>query len=244
MNYIIFVRTPIIEILDPPLSPAANNTSRIIADMFTQLDRLKALLKAEERERLAAVRLQAAGRGLLARRRAQSLREEKCLAIISRAIMCPSSEEQAAVRLQAAGRGFLARWMVRKVRMLLSTSLQQIAACAFNHPILPILHAAPAEVEIWVCRLPARQRTAVSFILEPALVLDRSNVRAGWYILHSSSDMKPAVQLFPWDPGGHSCSPNLFYILVPNLFHILVLNNKGKPSCKRLNLRSCHVSLR
>jgi hypothetical protein len=133
--------------------------------------------------------------------------------------MCPSSEEQAAVRLQAAGRGFLARRMVRKVRMLLSTSLQQIAACAFNHPVSPILHVAPAEVEIWVCGLPARQRTVVSFLLEPALVLDRSNVRAGWYILHSSSDMKLAVQLFPWDPGGHSCSPNLFYILVPNLFH-------------------------
>jgi hypothetical protein len=81
-------------------------------------------------------------------------------------------------------------------------------------------------------------------ILAPALLLDRSSVRAGRYILHPSSNMKPAVRFFPWDPGGYSCSPNLFHILVPNLFHILVLNNNGKPRCKRLNLRSCHVSLR
>jgi hypothetical protein len=107
-----------------------------------------------------------------------------------------------------------------------------------------MLQGHSSLVRLAECGLPARQRTAVSFLLEPALVLDRSNVRAGWYILHSSSDMKPAVQLFPWDPGGHTCSPNLFYILVPNLFHILVLNNKGKPRCKSLNLRSCHVSLR
>jgi hypothetical protein len=33
------------------------------------------------------------------------------------------------------------------------------------------------------------------------------------------------------------------YILVPQLFCIFVLNNKGKPRCKRLNLKSCQVSL-
>jgi hypothetical protein len=175
------------------VSPAANDTSRIFADVFTQLDRLKALLKEEECERLAAVRLQAAARGLMARRRVQSLRGQKCLPVISRAIMCTSSEEQAAVRLQAAGRGFLARWMVRKIRMLLGSSLHHIAACVFNHPVSSVLYAPPAEVEIWVYGLPARQRTAVSFILEPALVLNRSNARAGWYILHSSSNMKLAI---------------------------------------------------
>jgi hypothetical protein len=32
-------------------------------------------------------------------------------------------------------------------------------------------------------------------------------------------------------------------ILVPQLFCIFVLNNKGKPRCKKLNLKSCQVSL-
>jgi hypothetical protein len=75
--------------------------------------------------------------------------------------MCPSSEEQAAVHLQAAGRGFLARRMVQKIRMLLGSSLHHIAAYAFNHLVSSVLYAPPAEVEIWVCGLPARQRTAV-----------------------------------------------------------------------------------
>jgi hypothetical protein len=147
MNYIIFVRTPIIEILDPPLSPAANNTSRIIADMFTQLDRLKALLKAEERERLAAVHLQAAGRELLARRRAQSLHEEKCLAVISRAIMCPSSEEQAAVRLQAAGRGFLAWRMVR-------SACCSVRRCSKSQPA-----RSTTQSRLYFMRLPLKYRS-------------------------------------------------------------------------------------
>ena len=30
---------------------------------------------------------------------------------------------------------------------------------------------------------------------------------------------------------------------VPQLFCIFVLNNKGKPRCKRLNLKSCQLSL-
>ena len=238
------------------VSPAADNTLRILADMSTLLDRLKALLKAkEERERLAVVRLQAAARGLLACRRVQSLRGEKRLAVISRSITWPSSEEQAAVRLQAAGRGFLVRLVVRKMCMLLSSSLQ----FAFSHSGSPIHPVAPIEVEVQGWGLLVQRMTsatqqeaqqqastavAVSFVLAPALVLDRSSVRVGWYILQSSFDMKPAVRLFPWDPGGHSCSPNLFHILVPNLFHILVLNNKGKPRCKRLNPRSRQLGLR
>ena len=201
-------------------------------------------MEKPEHEHLAAVRLQAVVRGLLARRRVQSLRGEQRLAVISRAITWPSLEERAAVRLQAAGRGFLVRRMVRKMRMLLSPSLQQIAACTFNHSGSPIRPAAPAEVEIWVCGLPVRRMTsttqhqapmamAVSFVLALTLVLGRSSVLVGWYILHSSFHMKLAVGLLPWDPGGHSCSSNLFYIL----------NNKGKPRCERLNPRSRQVGL-
>ena len=59
--------------------------------MSTTLDHLRVLLEVKTRERQAAVRLQAAARGLLARRLLQTLRGEK------------SSEEQAAVRLQATG---------------------------------------------------------------------------------------------------------------------------------------------
>jgi hypothetical protein len=56
--------------------------------------------------------------------------------------------------------------------------------------------------------------------------------------------MKSAVQLFPWDPGGQEdIAAVQIYILVPQLFRIFVLNNKGKPRCKRLNLTSCQVSL-
>ena len=62
--------------------------------------------------------------------------------------------------------------------------------------------------------------------------------------LHPSSDKNPAVWLFPWDLGGHSCSPNLFHTLVPNLFHIFILNNNGKPRCKRLNPRLRQVGPR
>jgi hypothetical protein len=56
--------------------------------------------------------------------------------------------------------------------------------------------------------------------------------------------VKAAVQLFPWDPGGQEdIAAVQIYILVPQLFCIFVLNNKGKPRCKRLNLKSCQVSL-
>jgi hypothetical protein len=121
--------------------------------MSTTLDHLRALLEVkvkEDRERLAVECLQAAARGLLARRWVQSLRREMCLAVISRAITWPSSEEQAVVRLQAAGRGFLVRRVVRKMRMLLSSSLQ----CAFNHSGSPIRPVAPIELEAQVWGLP------------------------------------------------------------------------------------------
>jgi hypothetical protein len=66
----------------------------------------------------------------------------------------------------------------------------------------------------------------------------------GWFLLHLSSNMKSAVQLFPWDPGGQEDIAIVqIYILVPQLFRIFVLNNKGEPRCKRLNLTSCQVSL-
>jgi hypothetical protein len=148
-------------------------------------------------------------------------------------------KEQAALRLQAEGRGFLARRMVRKIRMLISSSLHQLAACA------TAAFASPAEVEFWVCSPPARPKMVVSFILAPALMLGRPIIRSGWYLLHRSSNMTSAVQLFPWDPGGQeNIAAIQIYILVSSLFSILVFNNRGKPRCKRLNPRSRHISLR
>lgn len=164
-----------------------------------------------EKELQAAVRLQAAARGFLARRQVQSLRGEKHLAVASRATPWPSSHEQAVVRLQAAVRGFLVRRAVRKLHLLISSSLHQLAACAPNHQVSSILFEPPAEVEIWVCSPPARPKRVVSFIRATALVLDRPNIRTGWFLLHLSSNVKSAVQLFPWDPGGHSCSSNLYF---------------------------------
>uniref|UniRef100_A0A804PT58 Uncharacterized protein n=1 Tax=Zea mays TaxID=4577 RepID=A0A804PT58_MAIZE len=102
-----------------------------------------------EKELQAAVRLQAAARGFLARRQVQSLRGEKHLAVASRATPWPSSHEQAVVRLQAAVRGFLVRRAVWKLHLLISSSLHQLAACAPNHQVSSILFEPPAEVEIW-----------------------------------------------------------------------------------------------
>jgi len=84
------------------MASATNDALRTLAEghrlmseqlrhMSTTLDHLRVLLEVKTRERQAAVRLQAAARGLLARRLLQTLRGEK------------SSEEQAAVRLQATG---------------------------------------------------------------------------------------------------------------------------------------------
>jgi hypothetical protein len=128
--------------------------------------------------------------------------------------------------------------------LLISSSLHQLAAYVPNHQVSSILFEPPAEVEIWVCSPPARPKRVVSFIRAPALVLDRPNIRTGWFLLHLSSNVKAAVQLFPWDPGGQEdIAAVQIYILVPQLFCIFVLNNKGKPRCKRLNLKSCQVSL-
>ena len=128
--------------------------SEQLRHMSTMLDRLVVLLKAEERA-LAALRLQAAAPGLLARLRVKSPRQEKCLAVTSRSITWSSSEEQAVVRLQASGRGFLVRWVVRKMRMLLSSSLQ----CMFNQSSSPIRPMAPIEVEVWGWGLQAWRTT-------------------------------------------------------------------------------------
>jgi hypothetical protein len=164
-----------------------------------------------EKELQAAVRLQTAARGFLARRQVQSLRGEKHLAVASRATPWLSSHEQAVVRLQAAVHGFLVRRAVRKLHLLISSSLHQLAACAPNHQVSSILFEPPAEVEIWVCSPPARPKRVFSFIRATALVLDRPNIRTGWFLLHLSSNVKSAVQLFLWDPGGHSCSSNLYF---------------------------------
>jgi hypothetical protein len=163
--------------------------------------------------------------------------------VASRATPWPSSHEQAVVRLQAAVRGFLVWRAVRKLHLLISSSRHQLAACAPNHQVSSILFEPPAEVEIWVCSPPTRPKRVVSFIQAPALVLDRPNIRTGWF-LHLSSNVKAAVQLFPWDPREQEdIAAVQIYILVPQLFCIFVLNNKGKPRYKRLNLKSCQVSL-
>jgi len=101
------------------------------------------------------------------------------------------------------------------MRMLLSSSLQR----AFNHSGLPPRPAAPIKVEVQVWGLPARRTTSATQQHAPTAVVV-SVVLVGWYIFPSSSHRQSAVKLFPWDPGGHSCSSNLFYIFV--------LNNKGK----------------
>ena len=117
-------------------------------------------------------------------------------------------EEQAAVRLQAAGRGFLARRVARKMRMLLGSSLSYV----FIHSASPIHPVAPIEVEVRVWGLSvqrmrnavqqqASMAMAVSFVMAPALVLDKPKARVGWCTLHPSAHMKPADALFPWDPG-------------------------------------------
>jgi hypothetical protein len=95
---------------------------------------------------------------------------------------------------------------------------------------------------LWVCSHPARPKMVVSIILAPALMLERPIIRSGWYLLHRSSNMTSAVQLFPWDPGGQEDIAAIqIYILVSSLFSILVFNNRGKPRCKRLNPRSRHI---
>jgi len=228
------------------MASATNDALRALAEghrlmseqlrhMSTTLDHLRVLLEVKTRERQAAVRLQAAARGLLARRLLQTLRGEK------------SSEEQAAVRLQAAGRGFLVRRMVRTRRMALNMARWQITACRFAHSSSPIL---PAEFQVWCLPAPtmAMQGQAPKAVQSvPRTAMAVSSVQApsglvGCYILLFSAHMKP--ELFPWDPGGHSCSPNLFHTLVPNLFHIFILNNNGKPRCKRLNPRLRQVGPR
>ena len=77
----------------------------------TTLQHILALFEARAaRECLAATRLQAATRGLLARRRMQSLEKS-------------GRERFAAVRLQAAARGFLARHATRKLRAAIQPTL-------------------------------------------------------------------------------------------------------------------------
>jgi hypothetical protein len=148
------------------------------------------------------------------------------------------------VRLQATVRGFLVRRAVRKLHLLISSSLHQLAACAPNHQVSSILFEPPAEVEIWVCSPPCTAKEGRLLHLGTCLGVDRPNIRTGWFLLHLSSNVKAAVQLFPWDPEGHEdIAAVQIYILVPQLFCIFVLNNKGKPRCKRLILKSCQVSL-
>ena len=118
------------------VSPAANDTSRLFADVFTQLDRLRAHLQAkdkEDRERLMAVRLQAAARGFLSRRRMQSLEKS-------------GRERLAAVWLQAAARGFLARHATRKLRAAIQPTLLAPAHHLHLPPPPATLFVAPTTL--------------------------------------------------------------------------------------------------
>jgi hypothetical protein len=187
-----------------------------------------------EKELQAAVRLQAAARGFLARRQVQSLRGEKHLVVASRATPWPSSHEQAVVRLQAAVRAFIVRRAVRKLHLLISSSLHQLAACASNHQVSSILfeplqksrsgYAAPCTAKEG--RLPHSGNclgAGQTQGLVPPSPFIQSEVRISALFLGSRRT------------GGHSRSSNLYCIFV--------LNNKGKPRCKRFNLKSCQVSL-
>jgi hypothetical protein len=208
------------------MASAANNALRALVEglhhMSTTLDRLMALLEVKAaRECLVAIRLQAAARCCW-HAGGCSLPVGSSIWLLSPGPSCGHhrrSGQRCACKQQGEVSLF-GGWCGRP-RMLLSPSLQQIAACTFNHSGSPICPAAPAEVEIWVCGLPVRRMTsatqhqapmamAVSFVLALTLVLGRSSVLVGWYILHSSFHMKLEVGLLPWDPGGHSCSSNLF----------------------------------
>jgi len=95
----------------------------------TTLQHILALFEARAaRECLAATRLQAATRGLLARRRMQSLEKS-------------GRERLAAVRLQAAARGFLARHATRKLR----AAIQPTILAPAHH-----LHLPPPPATLFV----------------------------------------------------------------------------------------------
>ena len=83
----------------------ADGMRRLTEDMDRFVVMFNRYVEKLERERLAAVLLQAAARGLLARRRVRSLREE------------------AVVRLQAVARGFMVRLTTRKMRAAIRTAL-------------------------------------------------------------------------------------------------------------------------
>ena len=100
----------------------------------TTLQHILALFEARAaRECLAATRLQAATRGLLARRRMQSLEKS-------------GRERLAAVRLQAAARGFLARHATRKLRAAIQPTLLAPAHHLHLPPPPATLFVAPTTL--------------------------------------------------------------------------------------------------
>lgn len=139
--------------------------------------------------------------------------------------------------LQTVGRDFLVRLIVRKMRVSLRPALLRIAACTYDHLCLPMLPMTLIKIGVWLCGFPARRSCSRKAHSLPRIVAAISSVPLGVpNLLAGCYHMTPTVGLVPWDLGGHSCSPNLFYILG--------LDNKGKPRCKRLNPRSCQVGLR
>ena len=94
-----------------------------ILDCCAQIQTVLLKLKESLRRKDAAVRLQAAARGFMARRQAEASR-------------LPTSQEAAAVCLQAAARGFLARVMARTNHESLHPSLQAE---------MPVADFAPGE---------------------------------------------------------------------------------------------------
>jgi len=110
---------------DDALSALAEGLQQV----STTLQHILALFEARAaRECLAATRLQAATRGLLARRRMQSLEKS-------------GRERLAAVWLQAAARGFLARHATRKLR----AAIQPTILAPAHH-----LHLPPPPATLFV----------------------------------------------------------------------------------------------
>jgi hypothetical protein len=179
------------------LSLGVDNSLCTLADVSAQLDRLRTRLEAkekEDRERRAAVRVQAAARGLLARRQVQALRAAKAL------------NEQAALRLQAAGRGFLARRMVRKIHMLIiAAPTRSLRDCSF---------CTPCRSRVWGMQ---SSRTAENGrLLHSGTCLDAGETHHKIGLVPPSPFIQHDVRsstlsLGSRRTGGHSGRPNLYF---------------------------------
>ena len=188
----------------------------------TTLQHILALFEARAaRECLAATRLQAATRGLLARRRMQSLEKS-------------GRERLAAVRLQAAARGFLARHATRKLRAAIQPTLLAPAhhlhlppppATLFVAPttlfvlptapyIAPTTPSAVSNSSPWTAPTMTDLAKLINSLTAPASdsqgqVAALPQELSAWASFPSSRGSghsnhqgdQLAARLFPWDPG-------------------------------------------